>query len=121
MIRRLKKDVLNQLPPKKRQKVEIQTDKKIINQIKLLLSKSKDKMENFIIKEIPEYKIEENENNNFIEKEEKNKKKTEEGEEDMLSYFNKTFSLTGRANTPDRYEIMNVLGEDVVKERLSRI
>ncbi len=30
-------------------------------------------------------------------------------------------SLTGRANTPDLYEIMNVLGEDVVKERLSRI
>ncbi len=30
-------------------------------------------------------------------------------------------SLTGRANTPDLYEIMNVLGEGVVKERLSRI
>ena len=30
-------------------------------------------------------------------------------------------SLTGRANTPDLYEIMQVLGEDEVKERLSRI
>ena len=30
-------------------------------------------------------------------------------------------SLTGRANTPDLYEIMNVLGEGVVRERLSRI
>lgn len=33
MIRRLKKDVMTQLPPKKRQKVEIQTDPKIIKQI----------------------------------------------------------------------------------------
>ena len=115
MIRRLKKDVLNQLPPKKRQKVEIQTDKKIINQIKLLLSKSKDKMENFIIKEIPEYKIEENENNNFIEKEEKNNKKTEEGEEDMLSYFNKTFSLTGRAKIPGIKDYVNYLLDNSCK------
>ena len=30
-------------------------------------------------------------------------------------------SLTGRANTPDLYEIMQVLGEDEVKERLSKI
>ena len=30
-------------------------------------------------------------------------------------------SLTGRANTPDLYEIMQVLGEKEVKERLSRI
>ena len=30
-------------------------------------------------------------------------------------------SLTGRANTPDLYEIMQVLGETEVKERLSRI
>jgi len=33
MVRRLKKDVMTQLPPKKRQKVEIQTDPKIIKQI----------------------------------------------------------------------------------------
>ena len=33
MIRRLKKDVISQLPPKKRQKVEIQTDSKVIKQI----------------------------------------------------------------------------------------
>ena len=30
-------------------------------------------------------------------------------------------SLTGRANTPDLYEIMKVLGEDVVKERLLKV
>ena len=33
MIRKLKKDVMSQLPPKKRQKVEIQTDPTIIKQI----------------------------------------------------------------------------------------
>ena len=33
MIRRLKKDVISELPPKKRQKVEIATDSKIIKQI----------------------------------------------------------------------------------------
>ena len=40
MIRRLKKDVINQLPPKKRQKIEIQTDPKIIKKIKSLNIKS---------------------------------------------------------------------------------
>lgn len=40
MIRRLKKDVLSELPPKKRQKVEISTDNKIIKQIKVLLNKA---------------------------------------------------------------------------------
>ena len=34
MVRRLKKEVLNKLPPKRRQKVEIKTDKDIIEQIK---------------------------------------------------------------------------------------
>ena len=36
MIRRLKKDVISQLPPKKRQKVEIQTDSKVIKQIQAI-------------------------------------------------------------------------------------
>ncbi|MCQ2820132.1 MAG: DEAD/DEAH box helicase [archaeon] len=39
MIRRLKKDVLTELPPKKRQRINIQTDKKIINQIRAIISK----------------------------------------------------------------------------------
>ena len=34
MIRRLKKDVLNELPPKRRSKIEIEADKKILEQIK---------------------------------------------------------------------------------------
>jgi len=51
MIRRLKKDVLHQLPPKKRQNVEIECDKKIIKQIKAILGK----------KNIDEINLEENE------------------------------------------------------------
>ena len=36
MIRRLKKDVLSQLPPKRRQKISIQTDSRIVDQIHCL-------------------------------------------------------------------------------------
>jgi len=42
MIRRLKKDVLSQLPPKNRQNVEIDCDKKVVKQIKAILGKLKD-------------------------------------------------------------------------------
>ena len=34
MVRRLKSDVLNQLPPKRRQKIEIATDEKVIHELK---------------------------------------------------------------------------------------
>ena len=47
MIRRLKKDVMNQLPPKKRQKIEIQTDPKIIKQITAIHLNSEKIMEKF--------------------------------------------------------------------------
>ena len=39
MIRRLKKDVLAELPPKRRQKVEVNTDTAIVNEIKKLLGR----------------------------------------------------------------------------------
>ena len=45
MIRRLKKDVLSQLPPKKRQKIEISTDSKIIRKLKILMEKTSKKFE----------------------------------------------------------------------------
>ena len=38
MIRRLKKDVLDQLPDKRRQKVEISVDEKIVKELKKVLS-----------------------------------------------------------------------------------
>ena len=39
MIRRLKKDVLKDLPPKKRQKIEVATDSKIKAEIRKILKK----------------------------------------------------------------------------------
>lgn len=48
MIRRLKKDVLDQLPEKSRQKVEIEVDDKKSKIISILLSKSKDKIESYL-------------------------------------------------------------------------
>ena len=39
MIRRLKKDVLTQLPDKQRQKIVVETDKSVIKEIKELLSR----------------------------------------------------------------------------------
>ena len=48
MIRRLKKDVLNQLPPKKRQKIEISTDSKIIKRLKMMMEKSSKKFESLL-------------------------------------------------------------------------
>ena len=111
MIRRLKKDVLSQLPPKKRQKVEIQTDKKIVNQIKVLLSKSKGKIENLISSEI-EITIPEITENT---KEQKETKSQNENSEDILSCFNKTFSLTGKAKIPGILDYVNYLIDNSCK------
>lgn len=40
MIRRLKKDVLSELPSKRRQKVEINVDPKLASEIQKLLNKT---------------------------------------------------------------------------------
>ena len=48
MIRRLKKDVLSQLPPKKRQKIEIATDSKVIKRLKIFMEKSSKKFEELL-------------------------------------------------------------------------
>ena len=47
MIRRLKKDVLTQLPPKKRQKVQINTDQKIMKQI-IAIQLSTEEIRNYL-------------------------------------------------------------------------
>ena len=111
MIRRLKKDVLSQLPPKKRQKVEIQTDKKVVNQIKVLLSKSKGKIEKLLSSEI-EITIPEIVQNT---KEQKETKSENESSEDILSCFNKTFSLTGKAKIPGILDYVNYLIDNSCK------
>lgn len=37
MLRRLKSDVLNQLPPKRRQRIEVTVDDRIMKQVKKIL------------------------------------------------------------------------------------
>jgi SWI/SNF-related matrix-associated actin-dependent regulator 1 of chromatin subfamily A len=87
MIRRLKKDVLSELPPKKRQKVPINTNDKVIKQIKVLLDKSRMK--------IPE----------------------DGGEgifNDDNSTFSKAYSLTGQAKIIGIQEYINYLIESIL-------
>ena len=42
MIRRLKKDVLDELPDKRRQQIEVSTDPKVVKQINKMLEKMRD-------------------------------------------------------------------------------
>ena len=86
MIRRLKNDVLSQLPPKKRQKIEIQTDQKILNQIKKILQTKKERLKKFL-----------NSTDNKTEKEEEKSISNEKSSENILSTLNEAYTLTGKA------------------------
>ena len=90
MIRRLKNEVLSQLPPKKRQKIEIPTDEKIINQLKKILITKKERLKNFINSNDKIEKIEET-------KEIKNISNEKKSEENILATLNEAYTLTGKA------------------------
>ena len=97
MIRRLKKDVINQLPPKKRQKIEIETDPKIIKKIKSLNVKNE-----IIYKELDNF------NNNLnIEN-----LKEIRNENNM---FNKIYMLTAEAKVKGVKEYIHYLIENKCK------
>ena len=114
MIRRLKKDVLNQLPPKKRQKIEVQTDAKIIKEIKVMLHKKKEKLEKLLgvdqegLKKMENLDIDmdlnvsENNNNN-------------KDEDDILACFNKAYCLTGEAKIKGICEYITYLIDNSCK------
>ena len=91
MIRRLKKDVISQLPPKKRQKIEIQTDPKVIKQIKAINITSDD-----LFKKIQELNNSINiyNNHHFEDEDEDN-----EGNENILNVFSKVYMLSAEAKT----------------------
>lgn len=93
MIRRLKKDVLSELPPKKRQKVEVQTDKKIVNQIRVLLNKVPKLDSDNIFKSLG---IEEE-----VEK------------DDELSCFTKAYALSGKAKIQGIKEYISYLVDSI--------
>jgi hypothetical protein len=102
MIRRLKVDVLDQLPPKKRQKIEIDLDSKLVNEIKVLLNKAPKFTANA---EIDFDKVQQSEN--VIEK-------TLKKEEDsQLNCFNKAYLLTGEAKIKGIIEYIKILIESI--------
>ena len=118
MIRRLKKDVLSQLPPKKRQKIEIATDSKVIKRLKIFMEKSSKKFEELLGTQIELDKLGINaEDINISNKKEKdsdNKSKDNE-EESILNKFNKAYSMTGEAKLPGIRDYVNYLGDNSCK------
>lgn len=107
MIRRLKKEVMNQLPPKKRQKVEIQTDPKVIKQIQAInLSSEK------IIEKINELNNSQINPNliNYV-----NPEKPENDNENLLNLFNKVYNLSAEAKISGVKEYIHYLIDNKCK------
>lgn len=107
MIRRLKKEVMNQLPPKKRQKVEIQTDPKVIKQIQAInLSSEK------IIEKINELNNSQINPNlvNYV-----NPEKPEDNNENLLNLFNKVYNLSAEAKISGVKEYIHYLIDNKCK------
>ena len=118
MIRRLKKDVLSQLPPKKRQKIEIATDSKILKKLKLVMEKSSKKFEKLLGTQIELEKLGINIDDLKTEKEkeeEKNNKEKDSEEESILNRFSKAYSMTGEAKLPGIIDYVNYLVDNSCK------
>ena len=123
MIRRLKKDVLSQLPPKKRQKIEISTDSKIIKKLKILMEKTSKKFEELLGTQIDLDKlgisleeINNNSNNKKNNKENSELEKEKEPEEEtILNKFNKAYAMTGEAKLPGIRDYVNYLVDNSCK------
>ena len=121
MIRRLKKDVLSQLPPKKRQKIEIATDSKIIKRLKIFMEKSSKKFEELLGTQIELDKLGINADDiNISNKKEKDGKDSDKNsqdieEESILNKFNKAYSMTGEAKLPGIRDYVNYLVDNSCK------
>ena len=120
MIRRLKKDVLSQLPPKKRQKIEISTDSKIIKKLKILMDKTSKKFEKLLGTQIELDKLGINIEDLKTEKEKEEEKKGKDGgkdkeEESDINKFNKAYSMTGQAKLPGICDYVNYLVDNSCK------
>ena len=120
MIRRLKKDVLNQLPPKKRQKIEISTDSKIIKRLKMMMEKSSKKFESLLGTHIELDKLGINVDDLKTEKEKENeensdKKQKNDEEDSILNKFSKAYIMTGEAKLPGIKDYVNYLVDNSCK------
>ena len=102
MIRRLKKDVMSQLPPKKRQKVEIQTDAKVIKQIAAININSEN-----LFKKLEEI----NSNPNIIFDEDESK----DSNENITNLFNKVYILSAEAKIQGVKEYVHYLLDNKCK------
>ena len=107
MIRRLKKEVMNQLPPKKRQKVEIQTDQKVIKQIQAINLSSEKIIEK--INELNNSQINPNPAN-YV-----NPEKPENDNENLLNLFNKVYNLSAEAKISGVKEYIHYLIDNKCK------
>ena len=121
MIRRLKKDVLSELPPKKRQKIEISTDKKIIKVLKALMEKSTEKFEKLLGQQldmesvginIDDLKGGDEKNNN---EENSDQKDNSKNKKSIVNKFNKAYLLTGQSKLPGIRDYVNYLIDNSCK------
>ena len=121
MIRRLKKDVLSELPPKKRQKIEISTDKKIIKVLKALMEKSTEKFEKLLGQQldmesvginIDDLKGGDEKNNNDENSDQKDNSKNKKS---IVNKFNKAYLLTGQSKLPGIRDYVNYLIDNSCK------
>lgn len=113
MIRRLKKDVLSELPPKRRQKIQVQTDSKIVSQIQALLNKNskKDSGNNYtrVVNDLINRQFNVGDD---VDAEMSAMERGEAGE--ALQAINQCYSLTGLAKLKGTREyIKDVLASDV--------
>ena len=107
MIRRLKKDVMSQLPPKKRQKVEIQTDPKVIKQIMAINLSSEKIIEKF--NELNNSSVNPN-LVNFV-----NNEDPGDENDNLLNLFNKVYKLSAEAKASGVKEYIHYLIENKCK------
>jgi hypothetical protein len=117
MIRRLKKDVLNELPQKRRQKIEILTDDKIIEQIALLLKTKK--LNNFDTS----FFHNSNKNHDWQKKEKKERNNSNvdvrKNEDNDFQTVMKAYKLTGHAKLKGICEYISVLIKS--KKKINKI
>ncbi|KRX03262.1 P-loop containing nucleoside triphosphate hydrolase [Pseudocohnilembus persalinus] len=110
MVRRLKKDVLQELPPKRRQRIKISTDQKVVNQILTILNQTGANSFEKLFKALRNEKNGLNEgilqNDDFIQ--------TDEGGS-MYEALTKCYLLTGKAKIPGILEYIHELLENDVK------
>ena len=115
MIRRLKSDVLDQLPDKIRQRIEVEVDSKKVNIIKLLLSKDADKLKQFGVDLSKKDKLHEdydpdlynNDIDGYIFKVENNSDNNE-----VSSLYTKAYKLTGEAKIEVVCQYIDLLLEE---------